>query len=378
MRDCDDGSRDDPEGSLERLIGEFEATAQAFRDEAASNMEQRRAADPPGAEFEGLYGDREFVAEPYLLVQHDPQEVKRPLGRRPDVVPPLRSAAIEVQDSTGSAVDAVGSNETYGVEVTLRNLGGVAARSTTVELYAEHRPLDATMDTSPDSETVELYRNPGDRADDQLPYSGFSTIRPGGEVTFVAYIDRGDGLEDDSYNMFHKIIDVPVGPGRVFSTTPPGKPASYLHTSESIPDDRDDFKLQVYETSEIEKSYLQVGGPVFVTRLREDVPFVAEFDGTFTTDPAVEPEQLDLTSSEDASETALVGSKRTSVSANGTGSVSFEYSPSAPPADETRSLTVFYVRAYDIATAEAPENWSALDHVSSRFMGRSEVAWSGS
>lgn len=82
-------------------------------------------------------------------------------------------------------------------------------------------------------------------------------------------------------------------------------------------------------------------------------------------------EDMDLSST--VSNATMKQQTQTSITASGQTTVSFSYT--APPSQNGRSLTELYARAYSLSTPDTPGNWGALDHRSSRFVGRTELYW---
>ncbi|MDY7081813.1 MAG: hypothetical protein SXQ77_05255 [Halobacteria archaeon] len=156
------------QNELNELMSELTELQNTFEEEAQKDRQRRREAEPMSEGEEGEQegtgeeereseseSEREYQATSHIVVPHNRMSgsAQRPLSRRPKASPPLRSIAINPQVPTrnlnGETIPVVKKGNTYTVECTVHNLGGVAANATDVELFVEHLKPGATMDTNP-------------------------------------------------------------------------------------------------------------------------------------------------------------------------------------------------------------------------------------
>lgn len=399
MPDCND-SDDAPEGSIDDLREDLAAVAEDLRAEAEANRTDRADGEPVSAK-EGQAvpttppKQDPFNPQPVLLLTHAAGNEQRPLPRRSrqqgPLVPPVRSDSVTID------AEVIESGGTYTVECTVRNVGGLPARKVDVELYVEHYEPDARVDTS--GGAVELARDyllRGDHPDYRV--SGVTTMAPDSKVSAFAHMD-------DSGPPFDKVLgyaaDMSVSDGRTFTGYVGGKPDEFLD-GDPVPQDRDGFTLEVWETSLAPPGTVgptKGGRPSFF----EDPDHwggirLASVPGRYADDPSSALDRRDqfLAGSVGDRGTRRVGKQSTSIPGSNAASVSFTYSPRAgdvpEPRDDIeqvegdypgireddgpglgRAVTAFYARAYSLATSEMPDDWSSLDHTTSRFVGRTEV-----
>lgn len=365
MVECPDDSDGPPAGSFERLLQDLEDVEATFAEEAASNRQKQESADrPPKLQQPYRVPDEEFNPEPYLLVPYSPGSERRPMNRRPPAEPPLTSQGVTVLDESGGEASHIMPDDTYSVECTLQNKGGLPARNTYVELYVEQKADDATVDTnaSPDSDTatgsVEIARSR------ETDLSGFTTVPHGSRLELMIF---PKGTKDDPVALQRDLIHwvtVRVNETREFEASIDG---------DFDGDDRE-IVLRVYDTSLITGDPDDYGsyGAILNGNLLTEVP------ATFVDDPDNRKRPLPLESSVSSSATGRIGKTHTDVPPSDDTTVSFEYLPSNTEdvpelSGDFRGLSVFYVRAYSIASSDTPEDWERLDHTRSRFVGRTEV-----
>lgn len=424
MRGCDDGS-DAPEGTIADLREDLASVAADLRAEAETNRAARAEGEPVSAKQGRTVPIEPEKQPPFnprvaLLVAHFGEGERRPIPRRPERLPrlpfgagddldyaaALRSESVSVleggepMDPTPLDPGVVRPGNTYTVECTVRNVGGLPARNVYVELYVEHRRPGVTMDTN-DAGAVEL--DPRGGLGTQYPgyyLSGVTTMAPQSEVTVMAHMggsggppyDRILGWDDSRTVTWGRTFHATLNTGVPYDYRETGKPDRFLRGG-TVPADESDFTLEVWDTTATNSSgFTETTDYDFFRDPRKWFGVhLGSVPGTFTTDPGVDQQPRDLTSRPTDDRTALVGKRTTAVPASGSRTVSFEYTPAAgemPPPNEGLSrvesqrdltpgigeaVTVFYARAYSLATAELPADWGALDHTTSRFMGRAEV-----
>lgn len=386
MTDCED-DYEAPAASIDALRATFESLGDAFREEAEGNVQDRADGEPTRDQDRRGHAERldPFFPETILLAPHENGNEHRSLDRRSDGpgpdVPPMDSDSVDVQ------ADLVQPGSDHTVECTVRNLGGKPARQVRVELYAEHYDLDARVDASADG-VFELPKNGAG----SHPIRGVTTVAPTSSVIAFAIMDDGDPH-------FHQVLDytdrMSVGDDRTFSGSLGPRPTEFVN-GEPVPEGRDDFRLELWETTvpDLQLDEEQVyahGYPVYVAPEDRNARHLATLEGRYVEEPN-NGERVDqfLTGSVDRDD--RVGRQTTSIGAGDSSTLTFQYEPSeagapAPPdgLDEfdevfdylgpgfARTVTAFYVRAYSLAASELPDDWDALDHTKSRFVGRTEL-----
>jgi hypothetical protein len=355
MVDCPDDVNDPPAGSFDRIIAELEAVNSRFAAEAEQNRAKQEAIEDPPDRLRRLYDvpDEEFLPEPVLLVPFSETGVERPLPRRSDdAPPPLESHSVTISQ------DSISPGDTPTVTCTLRNFGGRAARNTYVEVFVDHKPATATVDRNPESGRVEIAR-PG--PDQTLEVSGVTTLPPESELAVVMYADlKNMPPEDQKENILYLIQDIPVSKEREFEVTVAGHEVATGR--EELYDDQPDFKLRVYDTREIS-----------LHENFRDVPVLRETKGGFADSPNNQKRDADLAGRLSDPTVTDIGKTHTFVPPNGSATVSIETDDIQATAVENPILSVFYVRAYTIASYDTPDDWDDLDHTTSRFVGRTEA-----
>lgn len=375
MTECPDDS-DAQAGSFERLIEDFADLEADLSEEARKNRQKQDDIEDPPSDLERRYGvlNEEYDPNPYLLVPHYADGDRRPIPRRPEATPPL--------DGWGMTVEEDGQLEpgnSYTIECQIENHGGRTAGNTHVELYVEHFTADATLDTNPETETVQVPERP----DEEITLTGFTTLPAGSEVSLVGYMDRGNGNVVSKVNWLYDVRNIEIEPDddRQFEVTVPGKPEYFLYwegdEEHEVPADRSEFMLRVYDTTGV-----SIDGPAEVL----NTPLLTEQTATYVDGAENEKQPLDLESyvsqdvveEDEPSSSGLEQVDKTyeSVPASGEVTTTFEYEPS-PASAENRTLSVFYLRVYSLGASDTPQNWSRLDHTTSRFVGRTEVEWTG-
>jgi hypothetical protein len=399
MNECNEDDAT-PEGSIADLREDLTDVAESFKAEAQRNQSDREEGEPvepPQDPVARIPADKQdpFNPQAVLLVSHEEGSEQRTLPRRSEQVgpgiPPIRSDSITI------GADVLEAGGAYTIECSIRNIGGLPARKVDVELYVEHYVPDARLDTQ--GGTIELTRN--DRLRGGHPgyqVSGVTTMAPDSKLSAVAHMD-------DSGPPFDKVVNyeaiISVGDDRTFTGVVNGKPDTFLN-GDPIPADQDDFTLELWETSLApSRAFGSVKGDgtsFFEDPAAYDGIHLASVSGRFVESPSSppNPENQYLTNTVESQETRKVDKQSTSIPGGDGATLSFTYSPAwdeypderdaisevddgeypgIAPDDGPglgRAVTVFYVRAYSLATSEMPDDWSALDHTTSRFMGRSE------
>lgn len=381
------GSDDD----FDELIKELDDLDAAFDERAREDSQKRQEAEAPPAD-DGIaataantsgFSEKEFTAESHLVVPHGQigNQAQRPLDRRPDGSSPLRSVAISSDTPTKSfsgtsqgtrynyAIPVVTDGDTYTIECTVHNLGGMAADATTVELFVEHLEASATVDLNTGTGKVELHPS-------QVPptVGGFTTLSPESRVTVVSFQDQGDGLTET--NQLNIGLNRRVEENRSFSArTFGGKPRTFLGPSSNAPSGSE-FTLRVYDSTDVSipgAPNPQSKHPKMVAdRIAGTAPLLAEVPGRYTTNVTADVQEMELAGSvgslEHVGQAVVTLPQRTNVTA------SFQYTH-AQPSGLDSGTTVLYARAYSIAPEDAPGNWGELHHTTMRHVGRSELYW---
>jgi|APHM01.1.fsa_nt_gi hypothetical protein len=383
MTDCDD-TPDFPVATLDRLISEFEGL--------------------------GTEPQTGFVAEPYLVVPQYQVTEDRPVARRSELAAPatpqIRSHALGVETASSTQADAIDPNEVCEVACTIRNFGGVAAKSTRIELYVEHLEPNAAIDTT--DGTVEIEQKPG-QGDTEEGYevTGVTTMAPDSKLTVFAHTGTPGQPPYDRVLAYD--ADVEVSQDRTFSAYLDGIPDEFIN-GDSVPTGTTNFTVEVYDTTLTDPAV--IGPTATVPGLFQDPSMwgalqLATAPGRYAPTPGDSDDREDhnLTTIVPASDQMtepyyppkpVAESEYVSVPASGEQTVRFEYDPVRsdfhPPRDGIqnirdgfpgidpddgpgigRAVTAFYARVYSLATAQTPSNWDALDHTTSRLMGRTEL-----
>lgn len=377
------------EDEFDALVEELDDLDATFEERAREDSQKRQSAEaPPGGDGTGATGvgsrpsEEEFSAETHLVVPHNQMgnRAQRPLDRRPDGPPPLRSVALGSDAPTRSfsgtsqgafydyTVPVVTDGDTYTIECTVHNLGGMAADATTVELFVEHLEASATVDLNTGTGEVELHPS-------QVPptVGGFTTLPPESRVTVVSFQDQGAGLTET--NQLNIGLDRRVEEDRSFSArTFGGKPRTFLGPTSNAPSGPE-FTLRVYDSTDtsIPGALGRSERPrVVADRIAGTAPLLAEVPGRYTTNVTTDVREMELAGSvgalEQVGQAVVTLPQRTNVTA------SFQYTHS-PPSGLDSGTTVLYARAYSIAPEDAPGDWGELDHTTMRHVGRSELYW---
>lgn len=371
------------------LVEELDDLAATFDERAREDSRKRQEAEaPPGDDRTATtatntsdVSEEEFAAESHLVVPHDQMgnQAQRPLDRRPDGLSPLRSVALSSNAPTKSfsgtsqgtfysyTIPEVTDGDTYTIECTVHNLGGMAADATTVELFVEHLEASATVDLNTKTGAVELHPS-------QVPptVGGFTTLSPESRVTVVSFQDQGAGLTET--NQLNIGLNRRVEEDRSFSArTFGGKPNTFLGPTSNSPSGSG-FTLRVYDSTDVSIP----GAPnpqsehpkIVADRIAGTAPLLTEVPGRYTTNVATDVREMELASSvgslEQVGQAVVTLPQRTSVTAK------FQYTH-APPSGLDGGTTVLYTRAYSIAPEDAPGNWGELDHTTMRHVGRTEL-----
>jgi len=378
------------EDEFDELVEELDDLDTVFRERAREDSQKRQSAEAqPSADGTGITGvgngssEEEFTAETHLVVPHDQMgnQAQRPLDRRPDGPPPLRSVALSSDAPTKSftgtsqgmfydyTIPVVTNGDTYTIECTVHNLGGMAADATTVELFVEHLKASATVDLNTGTGEVELHPS-------QVPptVGGFTTLPPESRVTVVSFQDQGGGLTET--NQLNIGLNRRVEEDRSFAArTFGGKPRTFLGPTSDAPSGSE-FTLRVYDSTDVSIP----GAPnpqsehpkIVADRIAGTAPLLAEVPGRYTTNVTTDIRETELVGSvgtlEQVGQAVVTLPQRTNVTA----SVQYTHSP---PSGLDGGTTVLYARAYSIAPEDAPGNWGELDHTTMRHVGRSELYW---
>jgi len=291
---------------------------------------------------------------------------QRPLPRRPAADPPLRSSGVTVR-YRGGRTEYVDAGNRYEAEVLVENAGGLGGEAIEVELFAEHRPPTATVDTNAGGVLEGRGRK-------EFRVTGSTSLPPGHKLVGVAY--TGSTLRHDTIlwrsTRGHAQVDAigeTVTDDRTFEIVP------YLGNPNA-----NGFRFRVYwatgidltkdryypDTTQARKNFVGVLGNEAVE--------LADVGGTLVSgQPSNAKEPLALASTiQDAS--LIRGGQRTvTVPSGDATATTFDWT--APPSRGDRVLTVLYARTYSRAPQDMPADWDALDHTTSRFVGRSELYW---
>jgi hypothetical protein len=384
---------------LDELIGELTDLERTFEAAAREDSRRRQEADEfdGGAEGGGGGGggggqgggggssgadEREYEATTHLVVPHEAMagSAQRPLDRRPNGPPPLRSVALTHSAPTRSysgfsqgsrydySIPVVTAGDSYTVDCRVHNLGGLAANATTVELFVTHLDPDATLDRNPSTNEVELH--PG-----QVPPTagGVTTLPPESTVTMVAFMDEGSGLQVD--NQLLVGLDRRVESDRSFAdSTFGGRPGTFVGTSRSVPQ-RDEFTVRVYDTTDTtygrqpQRSNLN---DIVVNSIDGSAPLLTEAPGRYTTSVGTRPVEMTLEGTVQGA--ASVTGRTLPIPQAGQATASFQYDHT-PPGTDAAGTTVLHARAYSMAPEDAPGDWGRLDHTTMRHVGRTELYW---
>lgn len=400
MNDCQDDDAK-PEGSIADLREDLTSLSESFSAEAETNRTDRAEGEPvepsqdPTADIPADKQDP-FNPQPVLLMTHAGGDEQRPLPRRSEtqgqMVPPLRSESVSID------ADVVEAGGSYEVEVTVRNVGGLPARKVDVELYAEHTLPDARVDT-PGDDVFELaegyYHLPAGAPNYGI--DGVTTLAPDSQVSMFTHMD-------DSGPPFEKVLgynrDQHVSADRTFSGQITGKPPEFLDGS-PVPDDRTEFTLEVWDTTHTPTNKVgpaKEGESFFEAPEQWHGVRLASVPGEYVETPrsTFDREDQFLTGTVESSTTQRVGKQAVSIPGGNATTLSFSFAPAKTdfplpkgdagnvtgseewiPSDVGpgigRGVTALYARVYSLATAELPDDWSALDHTTSRFVARTEV-----
>lgn len=294
---------------------------------------------------------------------------ERPLPRRPQAAPPLRSSGLTVLKD-GGRTTTIESGTQYTADVTVENAGGLGGGNVSVELFANHRTPTATIDTA--GGDLEGARH------DEFRVTGFTSLPPGHKFVGVAYDDpRGDLRADNVIwrsTRGHAQVDMvgeTVEDHRTFDIAP------YLGDPNTST-----FRLRLYWTTGLDltknKYYDPKPNPIenYIQTLENDAVELVDQPGTIVSGPPSNPKgPLDLDSTIQQSSLVSRGRRQVTVPASGTKTVTIDFT--APRSRGDRVLTELHARTYSLAPKDMPADWDALDHTTSRFVGRTELEWAG-
>lgn len=388
MTDCDDGDGA-PFGSIEDVRSDFEDLADAFGEEVQRNVQARAEGEPLHDTIQaathhqpGLHDTQEpFLPEAFLLLAHDSSSPERPLLRRSETADrsaPTDSDALELVD------DAIEAGTEFAVDCQLTNLGGKPARSVTVELYAEHYEPDAKVDTT--GGTLLMERDYGVQVDtEKYRFSGVTTMAPGTHISAFGHMDDGGPPYE---NVTGYSVDNVVAEDRTFTGILNGKPDEFVDGG-SVPADRDDFTVEVYDTTLARYSAVGPGGtPFWEDPEMYDGIHLASVDAEFVNDPGDPTDRHEqwLTSSVEADGTTRLDRTTTGVGGGSTTTARLEGTVDDLPSGRDalgpddgdgpgagRAVTALYARVFSMGEGEVPEHWSRLDHTQSRFCCRTDA-----
>lgn len=292
---------------------------------------------------------------------------ERPLHRRPQAPPPLRSSGVTVRKD-GRWTDAVEPGEQYTAEVSVENAGGLGG-NVTVELFARHRTPTATIDTA--GGVLEGARR------DEFRVTGFTSLPPGHTFVGVAYDDPGGTLRADNIiwrstrgHAQVEMVGETVEDHRTFDIAP------YLGDPNT-----GSFRLRLYWTTGLDLTKDEYYDPTdakgnYVQALKNDAVQLVDQPGTIVSGGPSNPKvPLDLEST--IQESTLVSQARRQVTVPASGSQTVNIDFTAPGRRGDRVLTELHARTYSLAPEDMPADWDALDHTTSRFVGRTELKWVG-
>lgn len=408
--DCQDES-DAQDGSFEDLRADFDAVIRKYKQRASEDIAKRADgvavgartdAEPGATSFEPALREtskqRPFNPQPVLLVPHYEEGEKRPIPQRSQLATdgeldvendwkpnhPLRSESVSVRTSPdGQETDVIEPGEEYTVECTVRNVGGLAARNVNVELYVEHLEPSASIDVNEETgffEANTVYE--GHTQWSWLYYlSGVTTMAPN-SVLFAQFHNREESPPVESY--FHGI---PIEAGNDHDWYD----RSFFETSPSetgyVPEE-EEFTVDVWDVSRVEGEISKASlNDVGIHLTRQEGRIVQDGPERYWSQNHDLTGDVNLEEGEtDGRANRRVKKKSVSIPQNDSHTVTFDYTPDEgnfPNADlrnsevlppgAGRSVTVFYVRVYSLATNEVPQAWGEIDHTQSRFMARTEV-----
>ena len=319
------------------LIADLESMRAELRERGARKQARLEAAtitDPYGKENRNNVPEA-FVGEPYLVVPcGSGDDGSRPVARRPAGTPPLRSDGVDVTRN-GRSVSRIDPGETYQLTATVENQGDLDTPPMPVEFFVRHEPASVTLD--PAKEPVEFVR------DAYADVTGYTTYPPGTTFRLRFHHLRDDPTAGKGYDS----DPVTVADDRTFSTriyvtpvrTDPFYVTAHTGSSFSIPDD-------------------EVLGTV---------------QATFA-DGAVRP-QGPLPLEGRVSDAEFVGYEEVRHAEMDATTVTVDWT--APSTRGDTALTSVFVRTYSMAPPDLPDDFAALDHSTSRFVGRTERNWRG-
>lgn len=312
---------------------------------------------------------------------------QRPLPRRPDAQPPLRSSGLTVTQG-GSETEFIQPGGSYTVECTVENGGGLGASTTNVEVFAEHKPATATVDT--DNGVFTAVRGT------QSQVTGYTTLPPGHNIASLGFV--GGSPEP------RKVLFRTVGSaGTVASDRTISRPGQLGLERSSITGNEfvdesalrsQTFTMRLYWTTGIDLTQDRYTLDIDQSDSRSDIDQkrqtalrnyidvlentavqLTEVSGEFRSQQTNTRGALDLESSINDASLLQNGRGRIQLPPRGSGTFSFQYT--APSSRSDAVLTALYARTYSLAPEDDPADWDRLDHTRSRFMGRNELYWQG-
>ncbi|MGM0591442.1 MAG: hypothetical protein ACQETI_07405 [Halobacteriota archaeon] len=322
---------------LPSLIADLESMRVEFSERGAAKqaqLEETTITDPYGKENRDNVPD-EFVGAPYLVVPYArDDDGQRPIVRRPDAAPPLRSVGVDVRRN-GQSVSRIDPGETYRLTATVENQGDLDTPPMPVEFFVRHEPGSVTLD--PGKGPFEFVR------DQFTDITGYTTYPPGTTFRFRFHSQRDDPNAGKSYDSDL----VTVAADRTFSTrvyvTPVATDPFYVtaHTGSAF-DISDGDVLGTFEATFTDTASRPLG-PLPLEGLVSAVEFV-DYEEVRHTEMDAATADVDWT---------------------------------APSTRGDTALTSVFVRSYSMSPPDLPDDFGTLDHTRSRLVGRTERNWRG-
>lgn len=312
---------------------------------------------------------------------------QRPLPRRPNARPPLRSSGLTVSQG-GSETEFIQPGTRYTIECTVENGGGLAASTANVEVFVEHKPATATVDTDNGVFTAV-------RGSQSQRITGYTTLPPGHNIATLGFVGS-----PEPRNVLFRTVGAAgtVASDRTFSR--PGQfglKQSNITGNEFVRESvlrSQTFTMRLYWTTGIDltkdKYTLQIeSGDTksdidrkrqtalrnYIDVLENTAVQLTEVSGEFRSQQTNSKGPLNLSSTIRDATVLQNGRGRIKIPPRSSGTFSLQYT--APSNRGDTVLTALYARAYSLAPEDDPANWDRLDHTRSRFMGRNELYWQG-
>lgn len=217
---------------------------------------------------------------------------------------------------------------------------GVFSGSSTLAASGQRNRVVDAIDAGPDVQTVETFQD-GDPTD--IPEDFKIAARNGTDRSLT--------------------ITVPSGATHLFVS-----PIDNLFEDNTDPDDN--YRLRITSKQRQADSLRQT-----VSTLENQAYLLAETDARVPTerDPQNVPEPFDLVGTID--DATLVDQQKVDVPPTDQITVTSEFTTPENTGTPPITMTALYARVYSLALPDTPPNWDNLDHITTRFVGRSEFTW---